>query len=193
MGSLTEEYTADLRDRLTAAFRWTDVGPGMTHLVSDVSGWWRDRQLLAEIGPALAALFPEVTPTVIAGPEASGFIVGPLVAWELGAGFVQAFRSGERAIAGETLARTAPVDYRGRTVTFQVLTRHLGPDDQVLVVDDWAETGAQLVALRDLIVAAGASYLGAAVIVDGCDGGTREDLNLRGLLTRADLAHPPST
>jgi adenine phosphoribosyltransferase len=190
MGSFTEDYIADFQARLRVAFRWADVGPHATHLVSDVSGWWRDRTLLAEIGPALAALFPEVTPTVIVGPEASGFLVGPLVAWELGAGFVEAYREGDRAIADETLAATTPVDDRGRTVTLRLRRRHLGPEDRALVVDDWAESGAQLAALRELIAGAGAAYLGAAVIVDGCDRRTREDLNLRGLLDRADLAQP---
>ncbi|HZN71380.1 MAG TPA: phosphoribosyltransferase family protein [Micromonosporaceae bacterium] len=180
MGSHADE----LRVRLLEAFRWADVG---TNQVSDLSGWWRDRSLLAEMGPTLAELFPGVTPTVILGPEASGFLVGPLVAWELGAGFVEAYRDGDRMIADETLARTAPVDDRGRSVTLHVRTRHLGPDDQVLVVDDWAESGAQLAALRDIVREAGATYLGAAVIVNGCDPGTREELTVRGLLERAEL------
>jgi adenine phosphoribosyltransferase len=180
MGSHADE----LRVRLQEAFRWAEVE---ANAVSDLSGWWRDRTLLAELGPALAELFPDVTPTVVLGPEASGFLVGPLVAWELGAGFVEAYRDSDRMIADETLARTATVDERGRSMTLRVRSRHLGPDDQVLVVDDWAESGAQLAALRDLVREAGATYLGAAVIVNGCDRHTRDELTVRGLLERGDL------
>jgi adenine phosphoribosyltransferase len=178
-----------LRSRLIDAFRWVDLGPDVTHLVSDVSGWWRDHTLLAGIGPALGDLFRCAHPEVVVAPETGGFLVGPLVATSLGAGFVEAYKSTRsRKIADEVLWRQTGRDYRDRTLGLGIRTRHLSPGDRVLVVDDWADTGAQLTALREVIQDAGAEYLGAAVIVDGCDQPTREALNVRGLLSRTDLA-----
>lgn len=177
----------ELRIRLVNAFRWVDVGGGTTHLVSDASGWWRSPAILREIGPALAALFRSAGPTVVLAPETSGFLLGPLVARELGVGFVEAYKDGRGLVADRVLVRDAPTDYRGRAVTLSVRARHLSAADRVLVVDDWAETGAQLIALRGLVLDGGATYVGAAVIVDGCDGRTRATLSLRGLLSRAEL------
>jgi adenine phosphoribosyltransferase len=178
-----------LSSRLIDAFRWIDPGPDVTHLVSDVSGWWRDRTLLAGIGPALGDLFRSARPEVVVSPETGGFLVGPLVAASLGAGFVEAYKNTRtRQIADVMRWRLTAPDYRDRTLSLGIRARHLSPGDRVLVVDDWADTGAQLAALRKLIQDAGAEYVGAAVIVDGCDGSTGEALNIRGLLTRSDLA-----
>ena len=57
----------------------------------------------------------------------------------------------------------------------------------MLVVDDWAVTGAQVGALRAALGRTGAQVIGAAVIVDGCDAATSEELGVRGLLRAAEL------
>lgn len=56
-----------LRSRLTETFRWLGdrTDPDVR---ADPTGWWRDPELLAQLGPALASLFPEASPTVVAGP-----------------------------------------------------------------------------------------------------------------------------
>jgi adenine phosphoribosyltransferase len=174
--------TADLRDRLRAAFRWTDAGDD--YLVSDRSLWWRDPRILADLGIALAGLFPEARPTVVVSPEVTGFLVGPLVARALGAGFVEAYRAGARRPIAEPMTWAEVVDHRGEAQLLGVRHELLGPDDRVLVVDDWAATGAQARALRSLV---GDRYAGAAVIVDECPPAVSAELTLRGLLTGADL------
>jgi len=174
--------TAALRDRLRASFRWTDPGAG--YLVSDRSGWWRDPAILADLGDGLADLFRAARPTVVVSPEVTGFLVGPLVARALGAGFVEAYRSGARRPIAEPTTWTEVVDHRGETRLLGVRHELLGPDDRVLVVDDWAATGAQAGALRTLL---GDRYAGTAVIVDECPPEVSAALNLRGLLSGADL------
>lgn len=179
---------AAFRQRLIAEYRWVDPGPHVTHLVSDTSGWWRDRVVLAGLGPALAGLFPGASPTAVLAPQIGGVLVGPLVAQALRAGFVEAYRD-ERVdqMAEPVLRAVSRPDYKGRTVTLGFRARHLTPADRVLVVDDWADSGAQLEALRELVGLAGAAYLGAAVIVDACPAGVRAALDVRGLLHPADL------
>jgi adenine phosphoribosyltransferase len=176
-----------LRDRLLRAFRWVDLGPGAVHEVSDTSGWWRDPQLLADLGPALARLAAPSRPTVVVGPETSGFLLGPLVATALGAGFVEAYKGDRGRIADRMLRRATRPDYRGRVITLSIRERLLSAADRVLVVDDWAATGAQLVALRWLIEQTGAEYAGAVVVVDGCPADVRGDVGVTSLLTRAEL------
>jgi adenine phosphoribosyltransferase len=174
--------TTDLRDRLRAAFRWTDPGEG--YLVSDRSGWWRDPAILSGLGDALADLFRAERPTVVISPEVTGFLVGPLAARSLGAGFIEAYRAGARRPIAEAMDWTEVVDHRGEVQLLGVRRELLRPDDRVLVVDDWAATGAQAEALKAL---AGDRYVGTAVIVDECPSAVAAALGLRGLLTGADL------
>ena len=176
---------ADLRDHLRAGFRWTDPGDGSGYLVSDRSGWWRDPVVLGGLGEALAALFTAERSSVVVSPEVTGFLVGPLVARALGAGFVEAYRAGaRRPIAEPMVWAEVPADHRGEKQHLGVRRQLIHPDDRVLVVDDWAATGAQARALRTLF---GAGYVGTAVIVDECPPLVAHELNLRGLLTADDI------
>jgi adenine phosphoribosyltransferase len=175
----------DLSDRLRSAFRWTDPGDGTGYLVSNRSGWWRDPLILSGLGGALGALFAAERPTVVVSPEVTGFLVGPLVASALGAGFVEAYRAGVRRPIAEPMRwATVSSDHRGEKQRLGVREGLITPDDRVLVVDDWAATGAQIRALRDLV---GGTYVGAAVIVDECPAEVATALTVRGLLTGDDL------
>ena len=183
---------SDLRNRLRAEFRWTDPGLDSQVLVSDRSGWWRDPRILRELGPALAALFADAPPpTVVVAPEVTGFLVGPLVARALGAGFVEAYRAGARRPIAEPMTwADVSADHRGDAQRLGVRSRLLGPGDRVLVVDDWAATGAQARGLYALITKLGATPAGTAVIVDECPPAVTAELDIRSLLTGGDLEPP---
>ncbi|BBH65511.1 adenine phosphoribosyltransferase [Actinoplanes sp. OR16] len=177
--------TTDLRDLLRSEFRWTNPGPNSEYLVSDRSGWWREPRILDGLGPALADLFRSERPTVVVSPEVTGFMLGPLVARSLGVGFVEAYRAGaRRPIAEPMIWAEVPADHRGDVQHLGVRERLLGPDDRVLVVDDWASTGAQARGLRTLT---GDRYLGTAVIYDECPPAVTAELTIRSLLSGSDL------
>jgi adenine phosphoribosyltransferase len=179
------DVSTDLRDLLRSEFRWTNPGPNSEYLVSDRSGWWREPRILDALGPALADLFRSERPTVVVSPEVTGFMLGPLVARALGAGFVEAYRAGaRRPIAEPMVWAEIPADHRGDVQHLGVRERLFTPDDRILVVDDWASTGAQARGLRFL---AGARYLGTAVIVDECPPEVTAELTIRSLLSGADL------
>ena len=121
-------------------------------------------------------------------PEVTGFLLGPLVARALGVGFVEAYRAGtRRPIAEPMIWAEVPADHRGEKQQLGVRRELLTGDDRVLVVDDWAATGAQVRALRSLL---GPAYLGTAVIVDECPPGVAAELTIRGLLTGEELDSP---
>jgi len=177
--------TSDLRDRLIAAFRWTDPGPQSEVLVSDRSGWWRDPHILDGLGPALGALFAHERPTVVVSPEVTGFLVGPLAARALGVGFVEAYRHGARRPIAEPMTwAEVPADHRGEQQRLGVRSRLIGPTDRVLVVDDWATTGSQSRAIYQLVAELGAIPVGTAVIVNECE----RNVSIRGLITGDDLS-----
>lgn len=179
---------AHLTARLAESFRWVDPGPESTHLVSDTANWWRDPELLAQLGPALADPFRAARPTVVVAPEVTGLLLGPLVAVALGAGFVPAYKSGgDRRIPAATVWEQTESDYRDRRLALGVRQRHLGVGDRVLVVDDWVETAAQVRALHRLVTACGAEPVGTAAVVGACPDPVARELRLHALLTPADL------
>ncbi|WP_204035284.1 phosphoribosyltransferase [Micromonospora qiuiae] len=178
----------ELKERLVELFRWVDPDPDASHLVSDISGWWRDPVTLAALGPALVAPFRSAQPTVVVAPAVTGFLLGPLAATALGVGFVAAHKPGDgRLPAGPLTWAQSPPDFRGRRVDLAVRDQHLGPDDRVLVVDDWVATAAQVRALYDICAARGAEPIGTSTIVLGCPPALAADLRIHALLTATDL------
>lgn len=77
-------------------------------------------------------------------------------------------------------------DWLGRRVTFSV-ARVFDPADQVLLVDDWIETGSQATAIADAIAQMGATLAGTSVIVDQAPTSIRTALNVIGLLRYDEL------
>ncbi|MFY1705268.1 MULTISPECIES: phosphoribosyltransferase [Micromonospora] len=179
---------ADLAERLVSRFRWVDPGPASSHLVSDVSGWWRDPEILAELGPALVAPFRGERPTVVVSPAVTGLILGPLAATALGVGFVPAHKptDGRLPPGATTWAQSAP-DFRGRRVALGLRDQHLDASDRVLVVDDWVATGAQVRAIAEICAARGALLVGTAAVVVTCPPEIATTLRIRGLLDPARL------
>ncbi|MFY1696941.1 MULTISPECIES: phosphoribosyltransferase family protein [unclassified Solwaraspora] len=180
--------TDGIRRLLTDTFRWHDPGPTSSHLVSDMSGWWRDPRIVAALGPALAALAADDRPTVVMAPQVTGLLIAPLVASALGVGVVPAYKEDpQRAIADATTWTTTAPDYRGRTLRLGIRDRHLRPADRVLLVDDWVSTGAQLRAMAQLVAVRQATVTGSAVIVADCPPAVVDELRIRSLLHGTEL------
>lgn len=138
---------------------------------------------MRDLGPALGSLY-DVTPTVVIGPVSRGSLVGALTAAALGVGFVEIRKNGGPATDSDRwVLRTTGPDYRDRHVEFGFRRHLIRPADRVLMVDDWADTGATARTARALVEDCGAGWIGAACIVDGLtDPRLRHDLPLRSLL-----------
>jgi adenine phosphoribosyltransferase len=152
----------------------------------DVAGVLRHPELLALLGPALAAPFHEARVTAVCAPEARGPILGALVAMELGAGLVLVRKDQRNHPGADRRVESGPT-WRGTTESFQMRSWDLGSDDRVLVVDDWITTGSSARAVRDLTAAAGATYVGTSVLVNKADPATIDDLAVRWLVTFAEI------
>jgi adenine phosphoribosyltransferase len=173
----------EVRRRMRETFVWRGDDK-----IADLSAWWADADLLAMLGPALAGLHPHASPTLVLAPEAVGFALGPLTAVAAGAGFLEMRRElAEQEIGDQVLLRSTSPDYRDRTVEWGVRRRWLRPGQRVLFVDDWVDTAATVGAARRLVEDCGASWMGAAVLVDSTSPVARRDLNLRGLLREREL------
>ena len=127
------------------------------------------------------------------GPESRGSLLGGLVAAALGVGVGVGFvevRKNQTPMADSDawLQRTTPPDHLDRHLRLGIRRDLIGSGDRVLLVDDWMQTGGQAVGTQALVEAAGATWLGAAVIVDGlADNQLRRRLNVRSLVHVRDL------
>lgn len=137
------------------------------HRYADVTGWWRQPDLLRDLGPTLARLFQDVQPTVVLGPESRGCLLGSRVALSMRVGFIEVRK--DRATSGDRdawLRRTTPPDYRDRHLTLGSRRNPLDSRDRVLLVDDWIDTGGQALGTYLLTHDAKATWLGVATVVD---------------------------
>jgi adenine phosphoribosyltransferase len=171
-----------LNGRLRAAFAWRGEG------YADVSGWWADAEILRDIGPALAGLHKDGEPTLVAGIESLGFLLGPLVATALGVGFIEVRKDLTEWQTGDQVARRmTPPDYNERDLSLGVRRRVLQARERVVLVDEWITTGAQATAAKRLIEDLHCDFLGVAVVVDATDNRVRRDLNVRSLVSLHQL------
>jgi len=169
----------DARRLLLRSFRWCDGH-------ADFAAAFRDPDLLAALGPALAGPFRDDGVTAVVGMEARGFIVGTLVARAMGVGLVLARKPGA-VHPGSERARGSAVDWRRNEVDLRVSRNAVSADDRVLIVDDWIETGNQAVTAVELIRRLGADVVGVSVLVDGCTPEVRELVRVVGLVRDSDL------
>lgn len=85
-----------------------------------------------------------------------------------------------------------PLDYRGSSSRLRLQRDSLTNSDSVLLVDDWCETGSQALTAKALIEEAGATFLGASVIVDQLSTDVRRELGNVAALVGRDALGPSS-
>jgi adenine phosphoribosyltransferase len=155
----------------------------------DTTGcWWRDNEIVSQLGPALAALHREAEPTCVLGVASRGLFLAGLVAIHLGVGVVEVKKGYPGVdLSNRYLVRNAPPDYQNRDLTLHVAEALLTERDRVLFVDDWIDTGAQALTAARLVEDAGAEWIGGSVIVDGTEWSVRRRLDIRCLLNVREL------
>lgn len=183
-----ENPDSAFRQRVRDTFRWVH-DPERDINGADVTGWWRDADLLAGIGQALAKLADHMEPEVVLAPQSRGTLLGALVATQLGVGLIELRKEPETiADADAWLTALTPPDYRDRNLPMSIRANLLAPGTRVVFVDDWVDTGGQLQAAHAIVSRARAHWCGASVIIDALsDARLRHDHNIRALLNLRDL------
>ena len=98
----------------------------------------------------------------VAGLDARGFIIGSVVAYELGVAFVPIRKKGKLPFA--TLEESYALEYGSATV--EVHTDAVAPGARVLLIDDLIATGGTMMAGKRLLERLGATVIEGAAIVD---------------------------
>jgi len=125
-------------------------------------------------------------PTVVAGLDARGFIIGSVVAYQLGVGFVPIRKKGKLPFT--TVEETYELEYGSATV--ELHTDAVRSGDRVVLIDDLIATGGTMMAGRRLLEKLGAEVIEGAAIVDLPELGGSEKLRASGLklFTLVDFA-----
>lgn len=128
----------------------------------DITPLLQDPRLLRSMTRIFVDRYREAGVSLVAGIDARGFIIGPLIAHQLGVGFVPVRKQGK--LPFETVSSSYELEYGAATVEIHVDACQTG--DRVLLVDDLIATGGTMLAAVELLRRLGAEVLEAAAIID---------------------------
>ncbi len=119
--------------------------PGI--LFYDVTTLFKDPATLQELSDILYEMYKDRGITKVVGIESRGFIMGPILATRLGAGFVPIRKPGK--LPAETIEESYDKEYGKDTV--QMHEDAIGENDVVLLHDDLLATGGTMEAACKLV------------------------------------------
>ena len=129
---------------------------------------------------------PALRPDVIAGLDARGFILGAVVAYALGVGFVPIRKQGKLPFT--TVQESYELEYGSASVELHLDAVRKG--DRVLLMDDLIATGGTMLAGKKLLEKLGATVIEGAALINPTSLGGADKLKAAGLpvFTLADFA-----
>lgn len=119
--------------------------PGI--LFYDVTTLFKSPAALLELSDTLYEMYKDKGITKVVGIESRGFIMGPILATRLGAGFVPIRKPGK--LPAETIEESYDKEYGKDTV--QIHKDAINEDDVVLLHDDLLATGGTMKAACKLV------------------------------------------
>lgn len=134
--------------------------PGITF--KDLTPLLRDPMSLRLTLDLLTEPWREQGITVVAGIEARGFLLAPMVAERLGVGMVPLRKPGK--LPWRTVAETYDLEYG--TDTLEIHEDAVTPADRVLLIDDVLATGGTAGAGIRLLRRVGADVVGCAFVIE---------------------------
>lgn len=154
----------ELRDLIREIPDFPRAGIGF----KDITPLLADPQALSSAVRALAELARPLEVDCVVAAEARGFLLGPALALELGAGFVLARKPGK--LPYETISAEYELEYG--TNQLELHTDAVQDGRRVLVHDDLLATGGTALALCELVetlggVVAGCGFLVELAFLDG--------------------------
>lgn len=125
-----------------------------------------DVELFMEMGKEFRRLFPEKEINKILTIEASGIGIACVTAQCFGVPVVFAKKNKTKNIAGEVYTAQVESFTHGRVYDIMVSREFLGPEDRVLLIDDFLARGEALKGLITLVREAGAAVAGAGICIE---------------------------
>ena len=169
----------DITDYLRQHIRTVPDWPTPGVQFRDITPLLQDPQVFRVLINAFTVRYmdPALRPDVVAGLDARGFLIGAVLAYELGVGFVPIRKKGKLPFT--TVAETYELKYGSAAVELHVDAAQ--PDQRVLLIDDLIATGGTMMAGCRLLEKLGAHVIEGAAIVDLPDLGSSARLRQSGL------------
>lgn len=151
-----------LSEKIQAHIREVPDFPIPGVLFKDISPIFLSPELMRECKMELAKRWKDSGVNKILGIDSRGFLFGPQMAEELGAGFVMIRKKGK--LPPETIEMSYALEYG--EATLEAVKEALEPGDKVVIHDDLLATGGTAAATAELARKLGAEVLGFSFIID---------------------------
>lgn len=135
------------KEKLTENIREIPDFPIPGILFYDVTTLFKNAECLQELSNVMYDMYKDKGITKVVGIESRGFIMGPILATRLGAGFVPIRKPGK--LPAETIEESYDKEYGKDTV--QIHKDALNEKDVVLLHDDLLATGGTMKAACELV------------------------------------------
>jgi adenine phosphoribosyltransferase len=142
----------------------------------DITTLLQDADGLRDVVDEFMRRYYDIDIDIIAGIEARGFILGGVLAHEMGVGFVPIRKKGKLPYKTESI--TYDLEYG--TDTIEIHTDAIKKGQKVLIVDDLLATGGTSLAAAKLVEKLGGVVVECAFIVDLPEVGGRKKLEQAG-------------
>lgn len=160
MNTLTQSLSEYLRSHIRTVPDWPEKGVQFR----DITPLLQNPRVFRVLIDAFVHRYMDesLRPEVVAGLDARGFILGSVVAYELGLGFVPIRKKGKLPFT--TVEETYELEYGSATV--ELHTDAVQTGQRVLLIDDLIATGGTMMAGKKLLEKLGARVMEGAAIVD---------------------------
>lgn len=134
-----------------------------------------DARLMSRLGEEMARHFADAAVTKVVTAEMSGLAPALATAYALDVPVVLARKTRPVTMTGAVYVEVTAA-HGGHDVFLMIAAEYLGPEDRVLVVDDFLASGSTIEALVRLVEHAGATLVGVGAAVEKKFEQGREDL-----------------
>ena len=172
MSSLSSNATPDPARFIKERVRTIDGWPQPGVQFRDITPVLQDRRALRVLIDLFVQRYIDAEIDTIAGLDARGFIIGPILAYELSIGFVPIRKKGK--LPYRTLSQSYELEYASATV--EIHEDACKPGERVVIVDDLIATGGTAVGATQLLRQIGAEVVAACFVIDLPDLGGRKKL-----------------
>ncbi len=100
----------------------------------------------------------------VASPESVGFILGSMLARELGVGFIPIRNAGISYLEDGDKIVASYIDHHDNVKTLQARKSNFPADSRILLVDDWVDTAATMQTCMTIVEEGGSTVCGIASI-----------------------------